>query len=251
MTEADLAKKVIEWLQRHGWEVFQEVEYRGSVADIVCMQGPTLWVIECKKTLGLSVIGQAHHWIKYAHRVSVAIAYQHKKGKPEKQIRSTPARRFAYVVCKQFGIGILNVSASTQGREYGGRFDVPVQEKVAAPLRRKISAGLRDVLCEQHKTFAEAGSPTGRRWTPFTATCMEVGNYVRNYPGCSLKQMIDTISHHYATAASARASLKRWIDARKIPGVVTRYGNRAVTLHWDQKDFEIQRKARSRRRDTT
>ena len=37
ITEVDLGKKIIPWLERNGWEVYQEVQFRGygGIADIV------------------------------------------------------------------------------------------------------------------------------------------------------------------------------------------------------------------------
>ncbi len=72
-TEVELARPVVAWLGDLGWEVFQEVSAGGSVADIVARRGPVLWVVEVKRSLGLSLLGQAHAWKRRAHRVSVAV----------------------------------------------------------------------------------------------------------------------------------------------------------------------------------
>ena len=68
ITEADLGEKLILWLERNGWEVYQEVQFRGygGIADIVAVRNKPggsgdkiMWIIELKKSLSLKVMEQA------------------------------------------------------------------------------------------------------------------------------------------------------------------------------------------------
>lgn len=47
ISEVQLGKPIISWLQEMGWEVYQEVQIAtyDSVADIVAKQGKLIWVI--------------------------------------------------------------------------------------------------------------------------------------------------------------------------------------------------------------
>ena len=56
---------------------------------------------------------------------------------------------------------------------------------------------LVDVLCPEHQTFAEAGSPTGARWTPFKATARDLLALVTAEPGITPKAALARIKHHW------------------------------------------------------
>lgn len=220
MSEAALAAKVVEWLQVHRWEVYQEVEVRGSVADIVCLQGAVVWVIECKKSLSLSVMGQAEKWTRLAHRVSVAVP----------PAPRSSGRGFAWLVLQRFRIGLLTVC---EHGEVSSRWDCPVAEKLAAPLHRSAKTSwFTDALCEEHKSFAAAGTATGKRWTPFQATVQRVQRFVERNQGCSMKELVEGVDHHYASTASAKGSLVKWIEAGHVDGISIEYEGRRIRLRW-------------------
>ena len=98
-TEATLAAVLVDDLRSRGWSVYQEVEALGAVADIVATQGPCLWVIEAKVSLGVGVLSQARRWVGQANLVSCAVAPG----------RTSDARRFAMDAAAAFGIGVLEV----------------------------------------------------------------------------------------------------------------------------------------------
>lgn len=235
-SEADLARKVIKWLEGHGWDVYQEVEYRGSIADIVCLCDPKVWVIECKQSLGFAVMEQAMYWRGRANYSSVAVPLVK---------RYSRGRVFAEQVCRSFGLGLIEVGSASV--DYGEQWSSGgVVERVPPKLYRKSHAeSIREVLQPEHKTFAAAGSPTGKRWTPFQGTVQQLTKFVKANPGCSMKEMVDGIRHHYTSASSAKGSLRKWIDAGTIPGIRVEYKGRTPLLYWDDKKFEAQQKAGS------
>lgn len=219
MTEVDLAKKVVTWLTDLRWDVYQEVQIRrsGSIADIVAVQGKRVWVIECKKSMSLQLLGQAEEWKRFAHMVSVAIPHGN---------RNSKARFMAALVLERFGIGELLVGSGPPDA-YGPT----VQERLAPALSRKAQANdILDCLTEEHKTYAEAGNSKGRRYTPFAATCDTLVRYVKRNPGCSMKEAVEGIPHHYASPQSARISLAKWIDAGIISGIEVRFEGRRKML---------------------
>lgn len=202
-TEKDLAAQIIRYLQDMGWEIYQEVQMYGfgSRADIVALKGNITWVIETKMNAGLEVIYQAFQWQTHAHYVSIAVP---------RGLRSRTAN-FAGVVCKRFGIGLLECDLYNESYN--------VRQHVAPKLDRSPWNKLRDALNENHKTYAEAGNADGKFWSPFKQTCNEVVRAVNESPGMTVKGLIDSISHHYSSDATAKGSIVQWARAGKIKGI--------------------------------
>lgn len=202
-SEVELAKPVVAWLENLKWDVYQEV----NGIDIVAVQGPIVWVIECKRGNTLALLDQLFARIRFGrwgHFTSCATPLY-------------PSRAFEAAL-KSWGIGHLCV-----GEQGGPR----VSEDLAPQLYRtaghagKLRAGLRP----EHKTHLPAGSPTGGGWSPFKETCENLRRYVGAHPGVPLKDLIATVKTHYRTPASARASLAKWIKAGQVPGLRLDQGN--------------------------
>lgn len=209
MTEEKLAAGVVEWLRAQHWEVYQEVECRGSVCDIVATSGPLVWAIECKTSFGLAVLSQAFSWRPHAHFVSIAV--------PHRRWRT---RAFAVQAMRDYGIG------SVIGGGYGG-----AQEDIEPRLNRHADRRLRDALREEHKTWAAAGNARGDRFTPFQATVREARAFVAAHPGATFREMVAAIRHHYRSAATARSCLKRYIEAGIVEGIDLRRDGRALRVY--------------------
>ncbi len=223
-TETDLARPVVAWLREMGWEVYQEVQVHsyGRIADIVATRGPVVWVIECKRRLGLVVVGQAEFWKHLANRVSVATASH-----PD-----TLMRQFLRVV----GVGALTVTQTSEyddgpDRHLTRRNVFEIEETVLSPIWRKAKAkSIRSALTEAHKTYAEAGNNLGRRYSPFKGTCASVRRAVKEHPGITMKELIDRVIHHYGNAATARGCIAGWAKLGKIEGVRVEYEGRKIRL---------------------
>lgn len=219
MKETDVARPVVAWLQAQHWEVYQEVQLRAGIADIVAVMDRRVWIFEAKTSLSLAVLAQADRWRPYAHWSSVVVPVR---------IRGYDCRQFAQNVCRDRGIGIIEVYPR---QEWHDPFEL-----VAASLNRKaLATGILKSLREQHKTYAEAGSANGRHWTPFKQTCRDVLVYVYDHPGCILKELIDKVSTHYASKSGARASLSHWAQAGKIPGIRTEHDGRFLRFYTETK----------------
>lgn len=193
VSEVELAAKVVAWLETDSWDVYQEVDG----ADIVAVRGSVLWVVECKLVLSFHVLEQAMCRRAQAHCVWVA----------------TPPRRQSSRVVKKFcsyaGIGWISVSG-------GG--DVHVQSR--PEFNRHASAErLRRLLRPEQKTYAAAGSPTGRAWTPFKETCSSLLRLVRARPGIGLRDAMAEIKHHYRNDSSARRTMADRLERGIVPGV--------------------------------
>ncbi len=212
-TEQDLAAIVVGWLTERGWDVYQEVAIMGKVADIVAVRGPCIWIVECKVRLGFEVIDQAWGWQGYAHFVSVA----------------TPPRkeRFAHVVLSRFEIGHLEVT----GEKWG--VDGKIHRALSHMHRpdKKWLERTKASLCEEQKSHAQAGSAAGGHYTPFKGTCNALKKYVGEHPGCTMKEAIDEIDHHYASDKSARANLADMIFKGVVKGIRLEKDGRANRLY--------------------
>jgi hypothetical protein len=185
--ESDLAAVVVRWLQDADWDVYQEVQVFAfsQRADIVARRGAVLWVIESKLRFSFEVIDQAERWRWLANRVSVAV--------PESAGNRVSAQR----VLKLLGVGLLLVPVPEGEAGRSRSFtQESVREAVPPTFVRREGERLRQALCEEHKTFAAAGSQGGY-YTPFNAT---------------------------------RGALSKWILSGKIPGVRVEWINRKMKL---------------------
>lgn len=203
LLETELAKHVIAYMHDEQWETYQEVEFRGQIADIVVTKGRLIGVVECKRALGFPVLEQAHRWLPFTNFVWAAVW------------RSGRSRLgFGREVAKLFGIGITTVHRSSP--------ELNRREELAPAFRRKLAMAplLRDVLRPEHKVgFAAAGSNRGNRFTPWANTCRELLRLVQEKPGIELREAIAAIRHHYSSTASARGSLIHWIEKSRVRGV--------------------------------
>ena len=198
-----LAEKVVAYLQDLHWDVYQEVKPRGfgEVADIVAVQSNRIWIIETKTSFSLAVIAQAYNWRNFAHCVSIAVPSARRYSK----------RDFGSDILRHYGLGLLRVYDQYEGS---------VVEDVRARLHRNsLSKKILGSLCEEQKTYAKAGNNRGSYYSPFKRTCHEVARTVHANPGISLKSLIEKVDHHYASASSARTSLRYWAEAGKIRGI--------------------------------
>jgi hypothetical protein len=196
-----VAKGIIGYLADLQWEVFQEVTGSVGRADIVARQDSLIWIIETKTAFGLPVIEQGKRWIPHAHLVSVA----------------TPSHvgEFGKEVCRLFGVGILS-----SGRTYS---DGSGTTEILRPRLNRKPLRLPK-LCEEHKTYAPAGTNGGGYFTPFNRTCRDVLNVVtRAGEGMPLKKVIDMVDHHYSSNSTARSCMRKWIECDKVPGVEIRF----------------------------
>jgi predicted transcriptional regulator len=73
-----------------------------------------------------------------------------------------------------------------------------------------------NALNEGHKTYAEAGNNQGKHWSAFKETCLQIYRYIRVNEGCSLKDVLNNVNHHYVSTSTARSCIPKWAEAGKI-----------------------------------
>jgi hypothetical protein len=192
VSEVVIARVVTAYLRELGWACYFEVALGGHRADIVARQGPLTWVVETKTAFSLAVLEQAEGWTGFANYVSVAVPHTR--------------NRFGLRVARHFGIGVLFVGEK-------------VTEQVGPVLRRQISEVLRKSLAPEHQTWCEPGTQGGH-YSPFAATVRAVHDALRGRPeGMTMREIVDSIEHHYNSDSTARSTLPRWIRAGHIRNV--------------------------------
>jgi hypothetical protein len=212
--ETDLAARIVAHLRDLNYEVHQEV----AGADIVGKLGDCTWIVECKLGLGLSVLGQADKWARdgYAHFVSVATP----------TLKHDVGREFAIRVLRERGIGWLSVRRH-DGEPAREEWQYPIEERIAPRLQRtaqrRRAHGFANIarLLNEHTAsgYAVAGSPSPRSWTPFKQTCTEIRKVLTRDAGLTVREIVERVSHHYASGASARSRISHYLTHGIIEGV--------------------------------
>lgn len=224
-----MASAVVAHLEGLGWEVYQEIqtEYGGPVCDIIAVKDGVVWAVEVKRCLTFELIGQAYRWNIYTHRVSVAVPTARRETRGAKRYGRLIAER----TLKHEGIGLILLDyAFPEGMEVSNFGAIEPKHDEGAMVEKVLG-----ILTEKHKTFAKAGNSNGKRWTPFQATIKAVQSYVLEHPGCAVKEVVEGITHHYASDQGARANILQHIrDTKLIRGVrieVEKKGHRKALLY--------------------
>ena len=66
------------------------------------------------------------------------------------------------------------------------------------------------------RDFAPAGSPSGSGWSPYTPyqdTMRRVRAFLMEKPGASIGDILAHVTHHYASPASARGAIPKWLQS--------------------------------------
>jgi hypothetical protein len=189
MKEEELAKHIIKSLEDAGYDIYQEVAVADRVVDIVIKGHNFYWAIETKTSFSFAVLEQAYKNIKYFNFSSIGVPSAVSGG-----------RQFARQVAKHYGIGIFQLD----------KFRVVRERQKAKFNRHALTKKIR--LLDEHKYFAKAGNAEGKYFTPFQDTKRNLINYIEFHNGCSLKNAMDAIRHHYSSLSSATNSMRQWIN---------------------------------------
>lgn len=191
--ETKLAQAVVSWLIEQGWEVWQEVQFyrSSSIHDIIAVKCGLTWTIECKMTMNLTVIAQAERTNTCFRSIAI----------PRVSRSNISAGHYlGERICREKGIGKILVdkdgmipcSTSPQLFRFGYKDRV------------KLIEDLKLIP----KTYAEAGSKHGH-WTPYRQTMDDAKRFIQDHPGCSLKEIMAAIDHHYKSDKTAKACIPK------------------------------------------
>ncbi|GMV18373.1 MAG: hypothetical protein AMXMBFR56_65970 [Polyangiaceae bacterium] len=203
MRETDLGRVAKGWLENsRGLEAFQEVVAGGHRIDLVGRRHGCVVTVECKVSFGLPVIAQAQRWLAKGERQAseswVCVAQSR---------RASDERRLGRDVCDRLGIGVLEVD--------GGRWRVAVGATSSNP---PDLSEWNELLHQEQKDAAPAGTNGGGYSTDFKRTCVALVETVTKSPGITLKDAVVETAHHYQTRASAVSALSRLLSvARRRP----------------------------------
>lgn len=193
MKEIQLAQEIVYFLKDMKWEVYQEVKVPGGVIDIVGIRDNISWIIETKCSLSLQLLEQIYQRRYMANYISIATPC----------FKNTKGHFAAGIFLRNCGIGYLQAE-----------FMYGITEIIAPKLfriKRSLGVNVKEYLVEQQKNYANAGNSDGRYWTPFKETCKNITNYITKNPGCTIKELIDNINHHYHSSSTAKSSINAWI----------------------------------------
>ena len=196
VAETDLARIVVTELQRLGFDTYEEVSfgYAYKRADVVAVQGKWAFVVEVKTAFTLRLLEQARAWM-----LPVLLAVP--------QCKHT----WHAWICERLGFGLWEIA----GNE--------VRERCAPPRvwNQRAFEDIKRKLHDEQRTgqYARAGAAGGGYYTPFQATARALVELVKERPGMTVKEAVDALDHHYASATTARACLPRLIYRGIIKGI--------------------------------
>lgn len=189
--ETAIAKAAIAWLEGEGWDVYQEVRGpAGNIADVVGLKDGRCAVVECKAALGATVCIQAFRWRHDADLLWICVG---------QEPRDLDVRHFYKDWMRWKGIGLL---VADEARVRRTRIaEMP-------EVRQRRSDALVEQIRPEHKTYAAAGSPNGKVWSPYKDTCGKVRAYLVEHPGAGIAEVVKALGKlHYSSAATARATI--------------------------------------------
>lgn len=201
MKEVELAKDVVKYLENY--DLYFEV----LDMDIVAKSGNILTSVEVKTNLNFKVIEQAKRNKSYCHYSYIAIPY-------------AKNRMFAYSICDNLGIGVLEIEYSKfNNKAY-------IRETVRPKVNRVvISKFIKSHLTpEKKENVPGASGSDGTTITAFKMTLDRMEEYIERHPGCTFKELFDNIDHHYYSFTSARGSTYQWINKGVIKSIYVSNG---------------------------
>lgn len=196
MKETELAQKFVDYLSCY--DLYFEVNYYRSV-DIVAIAEKYSIAIEVKTTFNFKVLEQAIENAKHFNFSYIACP------RFDGEIQNR--------LCGDYGIGLL--TDNNKYNYYGG---VTIREEVAPKLNRHAKLShLKGRLCDRHK-LSLPGSKSGdtTKITAFGVTKESAIRFVMRKNGCTMRELVDGITHHYRSDKAAIANLYQWINAGVI-----------------------------------
>jgi len=199
MKETELATAVMEWLEEQWWDCYPEAQFRsyGGRADIAAVRDGRLWIVECKCSLSMALLNQAHDWTGAAHYVSVAAPSKKRRG------------QYGGVVdffLREKGMGHIKITEGWDGTLAPYEI-LPPRLHRYAHHRAKELIGLLHPDMKRYKP----GNANSDFSSPFNRTMRAVVDYIKWHPGCTQKDIVDNVPHHYGCSATARSCIPKWL----------------------------------------
>lgn len=189
MTEKELAKCVVNHYTDAGYEVYQEVKAssRRLIDIVVKGKNGSLTSIETKLVFNIKLIEQAYVNQDFCNRSLIVV--------PENVYRRTRTGMITTML-ESLNIGLCIIT-------YEGKLKNVISCN-KMPTRKLLR------LFEEQKTFAEAGSPGTRIFTPFKYTLKLIREHLEEHGEKNLYDLMASIPHHYKTLPSAVNSIRKY-----------------------------------------
>lgn len=207
MKETELAQHFVEYLSDM-YDLYFEV---GTI-DIVGKKNNIVIAVEVKKVFNFKVIQQAYDNIRASHYSYVAV--------PSSSAKNNP---FALKICEEFGIGVLLYNDNSS--------DTTIIEKIKPKLHRKAyTKYAKELKSDSMYKRTTPGAKSGDTITAFSVTVENLEAYVCRHNGCSIKDALNSIKHHYGSISSARSCIIQYID-RGVIKTIHRNGDKLYILN--------------------
>ena len=208
MKETELAQHFVEYLSCY--DLYFEVESGAGRVDIVAINKPLRIAYEVKTSFNFKVLEQAINNKKYFHYSYIAVPY-------------FKNNYFQRDLCKDYGVGLITCNAN--GWMNGG-----FEERVKPKLNRSPFNAFRYELNDSYKLSIPGSSGAeGGRVTPFKITVENIVRHVKHHPGCSIKELISEIQHHYSSDAGEKSSIYQHINSDIIKEIRLEKGKLYLT----------------------
>jgi hypothetical protein len=190
MKETELAQKFTEYLSCY--DLYFEVDYAGHSIDIVALAEKITISYEVKTSFNFKVFEQALQNKPYFNYSYIAV--------PEFNDRSFQIR-----LCKDYGIGLLTYDSKRGFND--------IRELVQPQLNRHSNNKYLIKRLHEYNKRSIPGAKSGdsNRITAFQVTVENMVTYVQRHPGCTIKEMISEVSHHYRNDKAAINNTYQWI----------------------------------------
>lgn len=217
MLEEELALHVVKELENMGLLVYKEVSIKGGGsrrADIyaVALKDEKVVrsiIVETKMSFNLSVIEQAHSWMRNANLAYVAVPMG-KRG----------ASSFAKKICGMLGIGVIEVAIN--GTCY-----------ITVDAVHQASVKLPNLYPEQMDSIA--GNANGKFRTPFNITIERLESVLKDGP-MHLSAALERSGHHYKSPRTASSSIQKHIADGVIKNIQVISTGKGLMLQLKEKE---------------
>ena len=200
-SETELANGVVAYLRGAGWTVYPELHDIDIIAtrpDPNAPNGLLITGIECKQHFNLTVLHQAWDKQRYVDQMSVAVSHGYQDHE-----------NFGCRIAQKFGLGVLYVSKNQNYMDQTFSYPVKLQEEAVVEYRRLFYVD--KLLHPQAENYSEPGRKGGKQWSRFKMTVFYLVEYAKEHPGCTIKDALLNVKHHYSSPYSARACISKRI----------------------------------------
>jgi len=202
--ESEIAAVLRRWLDDQGWITYPEVPVGWrSVVDIVAIkrEPEIVWCIETKTSLSRKVFHQCQYHFMYADLVSVGVPTPQR---PTDRIEKMKNHNENSLLRGE-SIGMIYIDPKTGKCE-----EVLKSRNDQWPVRSKFHGSRRQYLLalpDKMREYKAAGTPAGGVLTAFRETCDLIAVFVREHPGCTIKELVSGIDHHYSSDKGACSTI--------------------------------------------